>query len=196
MTVEILSMTKSEAWSVASDRVDTLKAEAARSNVTVTGLAADWNHLFRPMPMHAATKHAHDAMLRQSGSSPATMGVGMLLPPRAAMVEYALTGGAGADQTKVVLRLSETTALSAVRTSVIVKPDLCVWRGIVEGTGAPVALMWWPGVTMAGTVRHEGRIEPSFDARAAACMRIPDPYACRVKNSVGNGRGHGNQPSL
>ena len=51
-TVEILSMTKSEVWSVAPDRIDTLKATAARLNAVVTGLAADWNHLFRPMPPH------------------------------------------------------------------------------------------------------------------------------------------------
>jgi hypothetical protein len=162
-TVEILSMTKSEVWSIAPDRIDTLKAAAARSNIAVTGLAADWNHLFRPMPAQAATKHAHDTMLGQSGSSAATMGVGMVLPPRAAMVEYALTRGAGADPgagepPKIVLRLSNTTALTVVRTSVVVKSGMCIWRGTVDGTGAPATLMWWPGVTMAGTVRHEGRI--------------------------------------
>ena len=161
-TVEILSMTKSEVWSVAPDRIDTLKATAARLNAVVTGLAADWNHLFRPMPPHSTTKSAQETMLGQSGSSMATMGVGMMLPPRAAMVEYALTRGAGQPGTrepaKVVLELNDTTALTVVRTSVVVKDDMCIWRGTVEGTGAPVTLMWWPGVTMAGTVRHEGRI--------------------------------------
>lgn len=107
-TVEILSMTKSEVWSVAPDRIDMLKATAARLNAVVTGLAADWNHLFRPMPPHSTAKSAQETMLGPSGSSMATMGVGMMLPPRAAMVEYALTRGAGQPGTrepaKVVLR--------------------------------------------------------------------------------------------
>lgn len=162
-TVEVLSLTSTEVWSVPPARIDALKAAAARLGVGVTGLAADWNHLFRPMPMGMATKGAHEAMLGQTGSSMATMGVGMMLPPRAAMVEYALTRGADAqpptrEPAKVVLRLNDTTALTIVRTSVIVKPDMCIWRGTVEGTGAPATIMWWPGVTMAGTVRHDGRI--------------------------------------
>jgi hypothetical protein len=35
---------------------------------------------------------------------------------------------------------------------------MCIWRGTVEGTGAPATIMWWPGGKMAGTLQHEGRI--------------------------------------
>src|SRR5262249_61588057 len=35
---------------------------------------------------------------------------------------------------------------------------MCVWRGVVETTGAPATLMWWPGGRMTGTVEHQGRI--------------------------------------
>jgi hypothetical protein len=160
VSVESLSLTKSEVWTVAGNRVGGLRAAAARIGVGVTGLAADWNHLFRPMSARPGGKGpaAHEGI----GSSPATVGIGMALPPRAAMVEYALTrgmnAGAGSAPARVILRLNGATELSAIRTSVIIEPHMCVWHGTVEGTGAPVTLMWWPGVTMAGTVRHEGRI--------------------------------------
>ena len=162
-TVEILSMTKSEVWSVAPDRIDTLKATAARLNAVVTGLAADWNHLFRPMPPHSTDQerpgdHAravwivhgnhgrgHDAAAsRSNGRVRAHQGRRAARNPR--------------DRPRSFSRLNDTTALTVVRTSVVVKDDMCIWRGTVEGTGAPATLMWWPGVTMAGTVRHEGRI--------------------------------------
>ena len=45
-----------------------------------------------------------------------------------------------------------------MRTSVDIKPDMCIWRGAVEGTGAPATIMWWPGGKMTGTVQHQGRI--------------------------------------
>ena len=55
-------------------------------------------------------------------------------------------------------RSATTPTLTIVRTNVDIKPDMCIWRGAVEGTGAPATLMWWPGGKMAGTVQHEGRI--------------------------------------
>ena len=79
------------------------------------------------------------------------------------MVEYALTRNATAQATskepaKIVLRLNEKIALTITRTNVDIRSDMCTWRGTVDGTDAPVTIMWWPRVTMAGTVQHEGRI--------------------------------------
>ena len=103
------------------------------------------------------------AIMAQAKSSKATMGVAMMLPPRAAMVEYALTKDANAqapskEPAKIILNLNEKTALTITRTSVDIKSDMCIWRGTVDGTDAPTTIMWWPGVTMTGTVQHEGRI--------------------------------------
>ena len=103
------------------------------------------------------------AMMAQTMASSAATGVSMMLPPRAAMVEYALTKDATAqasskEPAKIILRLNEKTALTITRTSVDIKSDMCIWRGTVDGTDAPATIMWWPGVTMAGTVQHEGRI--------------------------------------
>ena len=56
------------------------------------------------------------------------------------------------------LRSSDNVTKTIVRTSVDMKPDMCIWRGIVEETGALVTLMWWPNGRMAGTVQERGRI--------------------------------------
>ena len=55
-------------------------------------------------------------------------------------------------------RFSDNTTLTIVRTSVDIKPDMCIWRGTVEGPDAPVTLMWWPDGKMTGTVQQQGRI--------------------------------------
>jgi hypothetical protein len=148
---QVLALTKAEIWSVPPGRVASVKATAARLGVSVSELPADWNHLFRPMPARPNPDTAH----KEAGSA-------MMLPPRAAMVEYALTqhvaAAASQDSAKIVLRLNEDTVLTLTRTNVEVKSGMCIWRGTVDGTGAPATIMWWPGVTMAGTIQHQGRI--------------------------------------
>jgi peptidyl-Asp metalloendopeptidase len=66
--------------------------------------------------------------------------------------------GPGKDAARITVALSDDTSLSIRRTSVEVRSDMCVWRGVVEETGAPATIMWWPGGKMAGTVQHQGRL--------------------------------------
>ena len=66
--------------------------------------------------------------------------------------------GAARDAASITVALSDDTALTIRRTSVEIRSDMCVWRGVVESTGAPATIMWWPGGKMAGTVQHQGRI--------------------------------------
>src|SRR6185436_8248904 len=101
--------------------------------------------------------------LAHAESSRATTGVGMMLPLRGPRVEYALTKGTGAhaaskEPAKIKLQLNDKTVLTITRASVDTKSDMCIWRGTVDGTKAPATIMWWPGVAMAGTVQHEGRV--------------------------------------
>ena len=154
VTTQVLPLTNAEMWSVPYDRVAIVKATAARFGVIVNEFAADWNHLFRPMPAHPSLTVKHKGTMRSAIS-------GMMLPPRAAMVEYALTQDVDAtslDAAKIVLRIDENTLLTLTRSQVDVRSTMCIWRGVVDGTGAPATIMWWPGVTMAGTVQHRGRI--------------------------------------
>ena len=77
-------------------------------------------------------------------ASKATMGVGMMAAPMAPMVEYALTKDAGPniggpatskEAARITIKLSDETELTIVRTSVDIRKDMCIWRGVVEGTG-------------------------------------------------------------
>jgi hypothetical protein len=106
-------------------------------------------------------------MMEHAKESKSTMGVGMMAAPMAPMVEYALTKDAGPniggpatskEAARITIKLSDKTELTIVRTNVDIRKDMCIWRGSVEGTGAPATIMWWPGGKMAGTLQHEGRI--------------------------------------
>jgi hypothetical protein len=154
-SIQSLPLTKAEMWSVPHDSVGSVKAAAARLGVAVNELLPDWNHLFRPMPAHPGLRAEHKGRMTHGSAGPA-----MMLPPRAAMVEYALTQDvtSSKDAAKIVLRLNENTLLTLTRTDVDVRSGKCIWRGTVDGTGAPATIMWWPGVTMVGTVQHQGRI--------------------------------------
>src|SRR5215467_2958680 len=89
-------------------------------------------------------------------------GVDIMTATAAPMIEYALTKDVGApdpkDAPSITVALSDATVLTIRRTSVDIRSDMCVWRGVVEATGASATLMWWPGGRMTGTVEHQGRI--------------------------------------
>ena len=162
-TTQVLTLTKAEMWSVPPSNVEAVRKAADRYGVGVNQLGADWNHVFRSAPADMSVNDRQKAIMAQVKSSKATMRVTMMLPPRAAMVEYALTKDANLqapskEPAKIILNLNEKTVLTITRTSVDVKSDMCIWRGTVDGTDAPTTIMWWPGVTMTGTVQHEGRI--------------------------------------
>ena len=160
---EMLPLTKTEVWTVPKDSVEGVRQAAARHGVIMSRLSATWNHLFHKAPADAKVNQRQQAMLERAKASRATMGVGMMTSPRPPMVEYALTKDAGAagpakDAARITVALSDDTSLSIRRTSVEIRSDMCVWRGVVEETGAPATIMWWPGGKMAGTVQHQGRL--------------------------------------
>ena len=44
---------------------------------------------------------------------------------------------APAEPAKITVAFNDSTTFTIVRTSVDIKPDMCIWRGTVEGTGEP-----------------------------------------------------------
>jgi hypothetical protein len=163
VVIEVLPLTKAEVWSVLRERVEPVRQAAGRYDVVAKQLAADWNHVFRPMPAQASMSQEHKAMLGHSKDRGMAIALAQMFPARAAMVEYALTREAStslpaSEPARIVLTLNETTKLTVSRVSVEVKADMLIWRGTVDGTNAPATIMWWPGVAMTATVRHEGRI--------------------------------------
>jgi hypothetical protein len=160
--VQSLSLTKAEMWSVPKANAEAVTRTAASHGVDVNPLSANWDHIFVPAPAGMAMSAEQRAMVQRAMSSAAATEIATFLPPRAAVVEYALTRGGGAtpasEPAQIRVILNQETTVTIARTSVTTKPDMLIWRGRVEGTGAPATLMWWPGAQMAGAIHHEGRI--------------------------------------
>jgi hypothetical protein len=159
----LMPLTKTEVWTVPKENVEGVRQAAARHGVIMSRLSASWNHIFHKAPADTKVNGKQMAMLERARNSRATMGVGMMASPRAPMVEFALTKDASAEgpqrgATRVTVALGDDTSLSVRRTSVEVRSDMCIWRGVVEETGAPATIMWWPGGKMAGTLQHQGRL--------------------------------------
>ncbi|HJZ29538.1 MAG TPA: M12 family metallo-peptidase [Hyphomicrobiaceae bacterium] len=160
---QVLTLTKTEMWAVPKRNVEAVKRAAARHGVGVDQLGNDWNHVFHSAPSDMKMDDKQQSMVDRAKSSRASMGVGMMMAPRAPTVEYALTKDANSpaaahDAAKIIVKLNADKVLTITRVSVDIKPSMCVWRGTVDGTDAPATIMWWPGGKMAGTVQHEGRI--------------------------------------
>jgi hypothetical protein len=164
---QVLTLTKTEMWEVPKENVDAVKKAAAEHGANATQLGSDWNQVFHSAPSDMKMNDKQKAMMENAKESKATMGVGMMATPMAPMVEYALTKDAGPniggpatskEAARISIKLSDSTELTIVRTSVDIRADMCIWRGAVEGTDAPATIMWWPGGKMAGTLQHQGRI--------------------------------------
>jgi hypothetical protein len=160
---QILPLTGTEMWSVPQENVEAVRKAAARYGVVVNQLGENWNHVFRSTPTDMSMNANRRAMMARAKFSKATMGVGMARHVAAEMLEYALTKDAGAqaisnEAPKIKLQLNDKTALTITRTSVDIRSNMCSWHGTVDGTNAPATIMWWPGLAMAGTVQHDGRI--------------------------------------
>jgi hypothetical protein len=162
-TCQILPLTKTEVWSVPSQKVEAVKRAARAHGVEVDVLDAEWNHVFRRPPADLKLTAQQEAMMQRVHADKATTAIGIVAAPAPALVEYALTKDAAAkpsaeDAPKIVVTLSDTSLLTLRRTSVDIRPDMCIWRGAVDGTDMPVTIMWWPRGKMAGVIQHRGHI--------------------------------------
>jgi hypothetical protein len=102
------------------------------------------------------------AMVERVKASKATLGVKIMVAPPPAVLEHALTSDVtNPDGTsgpaKITVALADNTTITIVRTSVDIKPDMCIWRGTVEGTESQVTFMWWANGKMTGTVQGGGK---------------------------------------
>ena len=162
-TRQILPLTKTEVWSVPREKASAVRKAAAQHGVVMSQLGATWNHVFQRARADMRVNDKQKLIVDRARASRATMGVGMMAAPLPPMVEYALvrdlsTPSASKDAAKITVALSDKTILTITRVSVDIKSDMCIWRGTVDGTGAPATLMWWTGGKMAGTVQHQGRL--------------------------------------
>ena len=160
-TDRVLPITRCEKWSVAKKDLEKVKREAAKKGVVITQLGSDWQQLMR-VTEEAKLDEKQKAMVENAKASKATLGVKIMVAPPPAVLEHALTSDIkNADGStapaKITVAFNDSTTFTIVRTSVDIKPDMCIWRGTIEGSESQVTLMWWANGKMTGTVQGEGK---------------------------------------
>ena len=175
-TRQILALTKTELWSVPIENVEAVKRTAALRGVSVSAIGANWNQVFRSPPTDMTLSDRQETIVELAKASKATIAVGTTATAFPPIVEYALTREVASQApaskaTNISVALNDKTVLTITRTSVDIRSHMCIWRGTVDGTGAPVTLMWWPGGRMTGTIEHDGRIFNPSSGWSQACHR-------------------------
>ena len=157
-TIKVLPLTKTEIWSVPKANVTAVRTAAAQHGVAIELVGTS------PAPVLGAGSANIDMSAKQklifdqARASLAAVGIKMMTLPSPPMFEYALTKGGSAPGAKMTVELAEQQVVTITGRSVDMRADLYVFRGTVDGTGAPATLMWWPDGKMVGTVQHAGRI--------------------------------------
>jgi hypothetical protein len=149
-------------WSVPMGSVAAVKRAAGEHGALVIELASDWNHLLRAAPVGLRLSAQQEALIERAREAKGTTGVGVVAAQSPPLVEYALTvnaraKGAPSRPSQIVLALGDT-AVTLTRSSVDIRPNMCVWRGAVEDSGMPVTILWWPAGKRTGIIQHKGRI--------------------------------------
>jgi hypothetical protein len=156
-----LPMTRCEKWSVAKKDLERVKKEAAKSGVVITQLGADWQQLMGQTD-ESQLDEKQKALVEKAKASKSTLGVKIMKAPPPAVLEHALTfdarkPGAKQEPAKITVSFADNTAITIVRTSVDIKPDMVIWRGTVEENEGQVTFMWWANGKMTGIVQGRGR---------------------------------------
>lgn len=157
----VLPMTRCEKWSVAKKDLEKVKREAAKKGVMITQLGADWQQLMRPTE-EIQLDEKQKGLVERAKASKSTLDVKIMKAPPPAVLEHVLTVDAKnpdgtKEPAKITVSFADNTSITIVRTSVDIKPDMCIWRGTVEGTEGQVTFMWWANGKMTGTVQGRGR---------------------------------------
>ena len=162
LTGYALPLTKCEKWTLPKDQLEQVKKAAAKQGLLVTELGPGFDHVFRATPPDLNITGKQKSLVDFANTAKATTGVKIMSGPAPSMLEYALTRDAkvpaGVAAPKLTVALNDQTVLTIARTSLDIKPTLCIWRGEVEQTGGLVTLMWWSNGQMAGTVQDQGKI--------------------------------------
>jgi hypothetical protein len=165
---QVLPLSESEVWSMPTPLIERVIRRGERMGVKMTRLGADWNEILKAPSAPMAMSSSQESMMKAMESSKETMSVGMMMTPNSAVIEYALMkdhdpsvaiGKRSAGQIqKIMIPIKGKGTITAVRTGVEMRRDGCNWRGEIEGTGEPVALMWWKGGRFSGMFTYGGHM--------------------------------------
>jgi hypothetical protein len=115
--------------------------------------------IFRDAPANLNMTEQQRTQLNLARASDAATGIKIVQAASYSILQNVLVKDAsdpGSDS-KISLALGNNAVLTAARTSIAEYAGKSVWRGVVEGGGGRVTLMWWTDGEIAGTVQHEGR---------------------------------------
>ncbi len=167
---ERLGTTASEVVSIPKRKVELLEQRLKQVGAKVTRLRENWRHILTRRKPDAPLTPEQKAAVDSASRSPATMSVGVLQMPDAAVAELALTrfeqsvgnkGRAGSQDdpyAKVFLPLGDGH-ITLVRAR---SPDITAggltWVGTTEETGERAVLMLWKDGHLSGYFGYKGRI--------------------------------------
>src|SRR5262245_58360338 len=115
--------------------------------------------IFRDAPANPKMTERQRTQLDLVRASDAVTGIKIVQAASYSMLQDVLAKDADSlgSPSKIELALGDKTVLTALRTSIAESAGKSVWRGVLEGGGGRVTLMWWADGEIAGTVQHEGR---------------------------------------
>jgi hypothetical protein len=156
---EALEMTKAEMWNVPAKNWQSFARNAKSIGVEIKKLDTTWNHALAPVAAGKTMTNAQQTMMHDSMSSKAAVGMTTMVLPAPGVEEYALTKGMhdtspGAVQPTLFIPIADGRHVPARRTSISKATGGWAWDGVVEDTGEPVTLLWWPSGKMTGTVTY------------------------------------------
>ena len=165
---QILTLSQSEVWSMPSPLIEDVIRKGETMGVQMTRLGADWNEILKAPSAPMTMSGTQESMMKEMASAKETMSVGMMMAPNPAVVEYALMkdhdpkeaiGSRPAGQIeRIMIPLKDKGIITVRRTGLDMRKDGCNWRGEIEGTGEPVALMWWKGGRFSGMFTYRGNM--------------------------------------
>jgi hypothetical protein len=166
-----LKTTGSEVWSVPKAKSAWLERRLEKLGAKVTRLREGWQRILRRSERPQDLDAKQQAVIDRTSKSPATVNVGVLTMPNAAIAEHALRrfeesvgtrGRAGPQDdpyARVLMPLSDGTDIALVRKRPTVVTDRGItWSGETEDTGERAVLMLWKDGHLSGYFGYKGRV--------------------------------------
>jgi len=155
-----LAMTGAEVWTVPDAHYAALREAAAKQGAIVRRVDDSASPEVAAVLPDAQMTPAQQEMMHKTMESKAAVGMSMMKLPEPASMEYMLTkrmnAPEGSAPQAILIPLNEKLTVTAQRTDITKTQDGYIWRGVIDGTGDPVTLLWWPSGRLAGTVMFKG----------------------------------------
>ena len=155
-----LAMTGAEMWTVPDARYGALREAATKQDITVRRLGDSATPEVATVMSAASMTPAQQEIMHKTMESKAAVGVSMMKLPDPATMEYMLTARMNAPEGSApqtaLIPLNDKLTVTARRTELAKTDDGYIWRGVIDETGEPITLLWWPSGRLAGTVMYKG----------------------------------------